>query len=190
MLRIRAPRLLALLALGLLWAGSTTEAQIERLDLRQIVERTDDAVFGEIVSREVTCRDHPVDGPELYFTHLTIEGRSVRTGEPQTVVVTFPGGFIDEERGVWNSEAPAADDVQLGNRVVAFHRYTENMGGGLAARTLYASHGGLYRTYESGKGRVVLGRGEGYAIANNRTLDSLDQEVRTIDREFRRRGDR
>ena len=67
------------------------------------------------------------------FTHLTIEGRSVRTGEAQTVVVTYPGGFIDEEQGVWNSEAPSEDDVQLGNRVVAFHRWSENMGGGLAA---------------------------------------------------------
>ena len=38
-----------------------------------------------------------------------------------------------------NSEAPSADDVRIGNRVVAFYKWIDNMGGDLAGNALYAS---------------------------------------------------
>ena len=44
-MKLRAPRLLALLSLGLLWAGPEGRTQIERLDLRQMVERTGEVPF-------------------------------------------------------------------------------------------------------------------------------------------------
>lgn len=172
-----------LAGLVLLGAAAVGAAQIERLDLPKMVHKADGAVFGTIVDREVIRIDHPVDGPELYFTHLTIEGRSLITGDLETVVVTYYGGFIDAEHGVYCSEAPSDDDVQLGNQVVAFYAWTDNMGGDLAANALYASHGGLFRTAKSPSGAtIVLGRGEGYAVSANIPLDELDQEIRRLAR--------
>ncbi|MCZ6782521.1 MAG: hypothetical protein O7G30_04340, partial [Proteobacteria bacterium] len=46
-------------------------AQIERLTLEQMVSKTDNAVVAEIVGKRVFVVDHPIDGPELYFTTLT-----------------------------------------------------------------------------------------------------------------------
>lgn len=168
---------LCLGALALLGASTVATAQIEALTLRQMVQKTDDAVIGTITGTEVIRIDHPVDGPELYFTFLSIEGRSLIDDAPLSVELAFPGGFIDEEHGVFNSEAPSADDIRVGNQVVAFYKWIDNMGGDLAADALYASHGGLFRTFEH-KGRVVIqGRGEGYAVDTNIDSANLRQRV-------------
>ena len=160
-------------------------AQIERLDLPTMLQKADDAVFGTITHSEVIRIDHPVDGPELYYTHITIEGRSLSTDEAVSKVVTFHGGFIDEENGVYNSESPSADDVRMGSDVVAFYSWTDNMGGDLGANSMYAGHGGLYRTVKGRKGTVVLGRGEGYAVSKNTLLTDLDTEVSRLTKEQR-----
>jgi hypothetical protein len=167
-------------AAALATASLTGLAQIERLSLEQMVQKTDNSVFGEIISSEVIRIDHPSDGPELYFTHLTVEGESLVNGELTTVVVTFPGGFVSETDGVWNSEAPSADDVKIGNQIVAFYKHLDNAGGDLECNFLYASHGGLYRTVDSPRGTVVMGRGEGYAIVGNTRLTDLDTAITTI----------
>ena len=104
------------------------------------------------------------------------------TESPVTVEVTYQGGFIDEENGVYNSEAPAADDVKIGNRVVAFYKWMDDMSGGVSANALMCAHGGLYRTATGPKGTMVLGRGQGYAISSNRSLETLDTQVRSLKR--------
>ena len=167
-------------AAALFAIGAMGQAQIERLDLDSMVQKTDDTLFAEITNKEVIRIDDEKDGPELYFTHLTLRGESLETGQPATVTVTFPGGFINEVDGVWNSEAPSADDIQIGNRVVAFYKHLDNAGGGLECNFLYASHGGLFRTVEGPQGTVVLGRGEGYAIDNNISLEDLNQAISTL----------
>ena len=176
------PVLAALVALVVAATGVPGLAQIQRLTLDEMVETMDDAVYGEIVASRVFRVDHPIDGPELYFTTLTIEGRAMTDASPLTVDVTFHGGFIDEEEGVYNSEAPSADDVKLGNRVVVFYKWADNMGGDVAANAIVASHGGLYRTVEGPKGATVLGRGDGYAITANVKLTSLEDAVGTLHR--------
>jgi hypothetical protein len=61
--------------------------------------------------------------------------------------------------------------------LVAFYKWSANMGNGVAANQLYTSHGGLYRVLKARGGEIVLGRGEGYALANNWQLNELDAEV-------------
>lgn len=168
--------LLNLTVAALLAAGSLATAQIERLDLPTMVAKTDDSVVGTIVSKEVIRIDHPVDGPELYYTTLKIEGQSLQDGKTFEIDVTFPGGFIDAKNGVYNSEAPSADETKVGNKVVAFYKRA-NMGGDLVANALYASHGGLYRTFQHRGETLVQGRGEGYAITNNVALHTLERDV-------------
>jgi hypothetical protein len=169
-------------------AGALGTAQIVRLDLRQMIARTDNAIVGKITKQHVIRIDHPIDGPELYYTHLTIEGRSLVNGEVLTAVVTFPGGWIDENQGADNSEAPSADEIQIGNEVVAFYKWSENMGGDLAANALYASHGGIYRVASGNKGKIVLGKGDGYAVSSNVALTTLDTNIARIHEELRQNG--
>ncbi|MDG1500517.1 MAG: hypothetical protein P8N31_01105 [Planctomycetota bacterium] len=167
-------------AAAILAAGVTSQAQIERLDLNQMVQKTDDALFAEIISKEVIRIDHPTDGAELYFTHMTLEGTSLVTGETESVIVTFNGGFINDTDGVWNSEAPSADDTKIGNKIVAFYKHIDNAGGDLECNYLYAGHGGLYRTVNSPKGTVIMGRGEGYAIQSNTRMDEMITAIENV----------
>lgn len=169
-------------------AGAIGLAQIERLDLSQMVAKSDNAVVGTIKDRTVIRIDHPIDGDELYFTHLTIEGHSLVNEKPTTVVVTYAGGWMDPEHGVNNSEAPTLDEVKVGNEVVAFYTWTDNMGGDLAANALHAAHGGLYRVVQSKNGKVVLGKGDGYAVSANLALQTLDTRITQIYDDLRARG--
>jgi hypothetical protein len=173
-------RFLSLSALVLAAAGTIGLAQIQKLTLDEMVAATDHAVFGEIVGKRVFRVDHPVDGPELYFTTLTIQGQDLYHGTPISIDVTYHGGFVDEEHGVYNSEAPADDDVKTGNRVVVFSKWADNMGGGVAANVLYAAHGGLYRTVEGPAGMKVLGRGTGYAVDKNIAFEHLATAIETL----------
>jgi len=175
----RIPRLwLPGLLLGVLGAASL--AQIKSFTLDEMVETADQAIYGQIIGSRSFRVDNPVDGDVAYFTTITVQGRTLSDAQPMTVDVTFHGGFVSETEGVFNSEAPAADDVQVGKRVVAFYRWADDMGAGHPANALVASHGGLYRTVESPRGPAVLGRGEGYAIATNRYVEQLEASVRLL----------
>jgi hypothetical protein len=170
---------LALAGLALATAGTLAVAQIERLDLPTMVSKTDGTVYGSIVGKEVAKIVSPdPDGPVLYFTRITVDGTSLKTGQPTTVDMWFGGGFVSETEGVHNSEAPAADDVAIGNHVVAFYKWEDNMGNGLQGNALYAWHGGLYRTFTNRSGDVIVqGRGDGYAVATNVKLSDLDDQI-------------
>jgi hypothetical protein len=167
-------------AAALLVVATLGTAQIERLDLAQMVAKTDNAVLGKIVARHVVRIDHPVDGPELYFSTLTIEGKSLQNGKPVTVDVSHMGGWIDETHGSFNSEAPSADDTKIGNTVVCFYKHVENMGGDFAGNVIYTWHGGIYRTFERKGAVIVQGRGDGYAIPTNIALSDLESQVSTL----------
>ncbi len=179
---MRKTRFLGTAAAALALLGAVGLSQIKEMTLPEMVAEADHAVYGEISAQNVFVVDHPVDGPELYFTTITIEGRLVGAETPVTVDVTFQGGFIDDEHGVYNSEAPAADDVKVGNRVVAFYKWLDNMGGDVAANALMCAHGGVYRTMDGPKGTVVLGRGKGYAVSANTKIEALDAKVSQLKR--------
>jgi len=160
--------------------GLAAPAQIKSFTLSEMVVTADSAVYGQIVGSHVVRADSVVDGPELYYTVLTIQGRTLADNQPITVDVTFRGGFVSPTEGVFNSEAPAADDVQVGKRVVAFYRWSDDLGGGVAANALVAAHGGLYRTVEGPSGPAVLGRGTGYAVSANVRLEQLASAVHLL----------
>ncbi len=168
-LAFTASAFLALAAVGL--------AKIEALTLDQMVARADNAVYGEIVAKRAFRVDHPLDGPGLYFTTLTLEGRSLAQGALITVDVTYHGGWVAPNDGVWNSEAPSEDDTRVGSRVVVFYDWRENLGGGVAANGLEAAHGGLYRTVDGPHGTIVLGRGPGYCVRQNVALAELEAAI-------------
>ncbi len=165
---------------ALLAASVLGGAQIERLTMDQMVSRCDHAVAGEIVGRHVFRVDHPVDGPELYFTRLTVSGTSCFDGSAMTVDVLYHGGFVNDTEGVYNSEAPTDAETEIGNDVVVFYKHSDNMGGDVSGNVLFAAHGGLYQTIPGVDEPVVLGRGDGYAIRNNTKMSALEAQVAQI----------
>lgn len=168
-------------------AASSAWAQIRALTLPEMIERSDHAVDGEIVASRVARIRVAGEEEFFYYTTLTIEGQWLGEGTDVTVDVSFPGGFVSEEEGVWNSESPTSDEVAVGNRIVAFYTWHAGIGGVHEANWLHANHGGLYRTVDGPKGAVVLGRGEGYAVSRNRTLSDLGAAVARIREEIRQR---
>lgn len=168
----------AVLGATLLGTANVARAKVVALDLPAMMKACDGAVVGKIVERQVFRIDHPIDGPELFYTTITVTGRSLVDGQEQTVDMTFPGGFITEEEGVYNSESPFEQEVKIGNDVVAFYDWTDNMGGDVAGNGLVAAHGGLYQVENNRAGdRIVRGRGPGYAVSSNLRLEELDSEI-------------
>jgi hypothetical protein len=168
----------AAILLGILSLGA--RAQIKSFTLAEMIGAADQAVHGEILAARAFRAER--GGDVHYYTALTIQGRSLTDGRPVLVDVTFRGGFVSETEGVFNSEAPAADDVQVGKRVVAFYRWSDDLGGGVPGNVLMAAHGGLYRVVEGTRGPTVLGRGEGYAIRYNQRVQELESAVRLLQR--------
>ncbi len=176
-MHFRVPR--ALTALALIAVAGVGLAQIIRIDLPQMVAQTDDAVLGTITAAKVFRTDGSKPGQvqELYFTTLTITGRSLSNDLPLTVDVTFAGGLVSPKEGAYNSEAPLDTDVKVGLKVVAFYKHVDDLGNGLSCNALYTSHGGLYRVYSQRGEEIVQGRGKGYAISSNWKLEALDTEI-------------
>ncbi len=155
-------------------------ASIEQLNLRQMIAKADAGVIGEIIGHRVDAVPLPLDGDEMTFTTLSVKGTDIVTGKEVLVDVSYPGGVLPGDRGGYNSEAPNADDVKIGSRVLVFYKWSDNMGGGFASNALYASHGGLFRTFNDKLGRVVVqGRGKGYAVSKNLRLTDLSKNART-----------
>jgi hypothetical protein len=172
---------------GLLAAAAVGFAQVERLDLPTMIQRTgcEGTILGKIVKQEVFRTDVPNKG--LFFTQLTVEGTDLVSGLPKTIEVKYIGGFISPNEGAYNSEAPHADDVKVGNEVLIFHKFEEDMGNGVSGHTPYAWHGGVYRVVDTARnGKVVLGRGTGYAVSKNWKLGELKAEIARICSEQKR----
>ena len=177
---MKKTRFLGLAAATVALFGTFGSAAILELSLDEIVVQSDQAVFGEIVDRSV----HKVVTGESteYFTTLTIEGRLVGKDQtPTTIDIVYGGGFISEEEGVYNSEAPSDSETQIGQSIVAFYGWQDGFAG-TGANALYNMHGGLFRTDVGPTGTVVLGRGTGYAIDRNVSLSNLDAEVSSVRR--------
>ena len=167
-------------ALFLAALGLTSPAQIKSFTLEEMVQTADGAVYGQIVGSHVIRVDSAIDGPELYYTVLTLQGRTLADNVAITIDVYYRGGFVSATEGVFNSEAPAADDVALGKKIVAFYRWSGDLGGGQAGNALVAAHGGLYRTVDGPRGPAVLGRGEGYAVRANERVEQLAAAVQLL----------
>jgi len=165
---------LAALALAL---AAPAPAEIKAYDLRGMLAEAGGCVFGRIVDKKVQRVVHPQDG-ELYFTSIFVEGECLLSGKELAVEIKYMGGFVDDEHGAYNSEAPSEDATRIGRRVVAFYGWVDKMGGGVSGNQLWAMHGGLFTSFERRGRTVVQGRGAGYAISCNCALPALREDVR------------
>lgn len=166
----------------------------ESMTLRELVGVSHGVFVGTVAGREVTSID-PGDGAPLFITTLEVRGRAVAladgTGlapgagtdddELRTLHVRFPGGFVDQETGTFNSTAPPRHATRDGRGVIVFFEEHENGLGAGPGRVLVGGSAGLYTTFRARDGRVIVqGRSSSVALPHNRTLPDLESELRNL----------
>ncbi|MDG1405300.1 MAG: hypothetical protein P8L98_07075 [Planctomycetota bacterium] len=149
-------------------------ACIEELDLQKMISKTDVAVQGTITDVR-TVKYTPENDDRLIYTILTIEGTSLYDNSPITVDTAFLGGTFEGESMMVTS-MPAPSEYRLGNDVVVFSGTVQGWGPDID-RCVYASMGGIFRTIDSRKGAVVLGKGKGFAIEGNQLVSTLISDI-------------
>ena len=152
-------------------------ACIEELDLASMVAKTDSAVHGTITDVR-TVRFVPEGDDRLIFTILTIEGKDLYTGNATTTEAAFLGGTFESDSMMVTS-MPAPSEYRLGNDVVVFRGAVEGWGPEID-HAVYAAMGGIFRTIETKKGTVVLGKGEGFAVESNLLVSNLVREISNL----------
>jgi len=158
-------------ALLLVQVGS---ACIEELDLGKMVSKTDHAIHGTITDVH-SVSFTPEGDDRLIYTVLTIQGEDLYTGEQVTREAAFLGGTYQGDSMTVTS-MPAPTEYRLGNDVVVFSGPVQGWGPEID-HCVYASMGGIFRTVDTKKGTVVLGKGEGFAVEGNLTVAKLQQQI-------------
>ncbi|MHC4823170.1 MAG: hypothetical protein ACYTEP_04035 [Planctomycetota bacterium] len=164
--------LLAAASMLLLVQGGS--ACIEELNLSQMVTKTDSAVHGTITNVRSVMFDAGGKDQRIY-TILTVEGQDLYTGQAVTEDAAFIGGTY-EGQSMMTSSMPAPADYRLGNEVVVFRGQVEGWHPEID-HAVYAAMGGIYRTVDTKRGTVVLGKGQGFAVDNNVLVSSLKTSI-------------
>ncbi|MEM8709836.1 MAG: hypothetical protein AAGG01_02705 [Planctomycetota bacterium] len=135
------------------------------------------AFLGTIVDAEVREVDAG-DGGSIFLTALTVRGTGLApasgASQEEEHEVVFFGGFVDDERGTFNSSAPPAHRTRIGRRVFYYYESQVDLPGGMRADALLRGDAGLFTAFESPSGDLIVqGRGNNAAIPNNLRSDEL-----------------
>lgn len=158
---------LALTALSV-WPVS---AAIKAMTLKELMQITHDTVQGTVVSSRSVSMDRPYAG--AIHTELTIQGVSLRTGEPVEQTVLFFGSHTEGERG-YMSEQPDLADVRVGRQSLFFIANELEP----TAHQRVHNWAGVYRIEQGFGEAVVIGKGEGTAFDSNVKLSVARERVR------------
>jgi hypothetical protein len=150
-------------------------ACIEELDLGKMVSKTDYAVQGSITDVHSVQFTPAGEEDPIIYTIVTVEGKDLYTGQQVTHEAAFVGGTY-EGRSMTVTSMPAPSEYRLGNDVVLFSGPVEGWGPEIS-HCVYASMGGIFRTVDTKKGEVVLGKGEGFAVESNVLVSDLNQQI-------------
>jgi hypothetical protein len=136
-------------------------AAVKAMTLSELMGITTDTALVRIVEKTSVHMDWPAAG--MVWTKLKVQGESLRTGAKVDTDVYFLGSH-DPKDDYGTSEMPTLQDTRVGaDAVIFWNRDADSPGqlntvGGLA---------GVYRV-EKGFGEpVVVGKGEGFAFAEN-----------------------
>ncbi len=158
------------LAVGLL--VSLSLAAVKALSLSELMEITSDVAHVRITAKASVAADYPYEG--CIWTKLSVQGESLRTGEPVQTELLFLGSHDAADRFTI-SEMPTLQDTRVGGDALVFFWKDPQLLGG-ANRVFDLS--GVYRV-EKGFGEpVVVGKGEGFAWSENVKLSAAREQVR------------
>jgi hypothetical protein len=168
----------ALLAVGLPTV-SVISASVIELNLRQMLERADSAVVGSVTARDSWHGPHQGFADGIDFTTITVEGEDLVQGG-----TVNQGGTVKRQITYLGSdtmpvsEMPTFADTKVGVRGVFFSKaVTGPWGGRNGLSSIIAADFGAFRIESGPKGEVVLGKGEGSAIATNAFVADIRKQV-------------
>ncbi|MFN0207750.1 MAG: hypothetical protein ACKVS6_15690 [Planctomycetota bacterium] len=145
-------------------------AQIESLNLSQMLERADSAIVGSVIEKKTWEAD--IDGLQVEFTTITVEGEDLYSGKNIKKEISYLGS---EARPV--SEMPVENESRTGTRALFFSVARPKFGGRENQNSLMAAQNGIFRIEAGPKGDVVVGKGAGAAVEANVFLKDLRGNV-------------
>jgi hypothetical protein len=159
-------------ALGIALVAVPAIASIKAMTLKELMGITTEVVDAKILSKTSFKLDYPMEG--AVYTSLTIEGVSLRTQQPVKTEVVFLGSH-DPADQFGTSEMPTLQDTRVGSEAIIFFAKDQDFPG--RANLVY-DLSGIYRVEQAFGAPVVIGKGEGFAFAENRKLDDVRTDVR------------
>jgi hypothetical protein len=162
----------SLLVLALALATVPVTAAIKAMTLSELMAITTDVAHVKITAKATFPLAHPF--PEAVYTKLTVEGKSLRTGEAVKTDMIFLGSHDpDDQYGI--SEMPTLQDTRVGSEVIVFFERDKSFPG--EANMLH-NLGTVYRVEKTFGTPVVIGKGEGFAFPENVKLVDARNSVR------------
>lgn len=152
--------------------GVPVAAAVRALSLSELMGITSEAAHVRILAKDSFASDWPVQG--AVWTRLSVQGQSLRTGEPLQTEVVFLGSH-DPRDGYGTSEMPTLQDTRVGQEAVIFYFTDPDMPG---QRNRVFDLSGVYRVEQAFGEPVVVGKGEGLAFPDNLKLKDARELVR------------
>jgi len=160
-------------ALGAAMLAVPTTAAIKALTLSELMTLNSEAAQVRILEKTTFTSDYPLAG--VVWTKMKVQGTSLRTGEPVATEVVFLGSHEPQD-GYGTSEMPTLQDTRVGADAIMFWYRDEAM----PAKLNVASDLSTVYRIEKGFGEpVVVGKGEGFAFAENIKLSEASERIRT-----------
>ena len=163
----------AAVLLGVALVAIPAGAAIKAMTLKETMEIHTDVLQARITGKTTVKTDRPLEG--MVYTHMTVEGESLITGEKVTRELVFLGSH-DPADGYGTSEMPTLQDTRPGNEVVVFYTRDEQFPGGANVVDNLAS---VFRVEQAFGTPVLMGKGEGTAFAENIRLADARALVKT-----------
>ncbi len=183
------------LVLGLIAAllAGAASACIEALTLPKMLSRIQvrgpvipgvprgDVVEGKVTGvRSVRINPTGMDFDDRIYTVVEVTGTSLLTGRPVRQEAAFLGGVFQGESMLVTSMPGNPRLYSPGNEVVIFAAPVNDWHPSIT-HAIYAATGGIYQVVGTPRhGKVVLGKGEGFAVDRNLPVSELRQSIARI----------
>lgn len=151
----------AAVLLGVALVAIPAGAAIKAMTLAEAMEINSDVLHGRIVSKTTVKTDRPLEG--MVYTHMTVEGESLTTGEKVTKELVFLGSH-DTKDNYGTSEMPTQQDTRVGGDALIMYSHDES---GATPVDRVSDFSAVYRVEIAFGEPVVIGKGEGFAFPEN-----------------------
>jgi len=151
----------AAVLLGVALVAIPAGAAIKAMTLAEAMELNSDVVHARIVSKTTVKTDLPLEG--MVYTHMLVEGESLITGEKVSRELVFLGSH-DPRDNYGSSEMPTMQDTRVGSDAVILYSHDES---GAKPVDRVFDYSSVYRVETAFGSPVVIGKGEGFAFAEN-----------------------
>jgi len=157
--------------LGIAMVAIPAGAAIRAMTLKETMEYNSDVLQAVIVRKTTMKTDLPLQG--MVYTHMTVIGESLITGEHVTKELVFLGSH-DPADSCASSEMPTLQDTRVGGEAVIM--YSHDTSGAEPVDVVFGFHD-VYRIELAFGTQVVIGKGDGFAFPENVKLTDARAQI-------------